>query len=197
MTHSIRGGAILALAVSLALAGCQSSRLGALETRPSPGPAPLTAAPSGTVTSGQLPPPAQPNVVASAPTTDASGFPTAPAPTTPTVATPDVNGSATPSIQPVSTGAPIAKEKIAGVWNVNTGGSTCRVATSLTKFGDAYRAASLGCGGDVASLGSWNVSGTQLVLNDRGGAKVATLFADGSGGYSGQTNGGRAISLTR
>lgn len=197
MTRSIRGGVTLALAATLALAGCQSSRLGALETRPGPGPAPLVAAPSGTVTSGQLPPPVQPGVNATAPATDPNGFPSAPEPVTTEVASTDtVTGNAT-SVQPVNTGAPISKEKIAGVWNIKTDGSSCRVATSLTKFGDAYRAASLGCGGDVAALGSWNVSGSQLVLNDRSGAKVATLFADGAGGYAGQTSGGRSITLSR
>ena len=54
MAFSKTGFLALAMA-SLALAGCQSERMSSINQ-----PAPLTPAPSGTVTGAQLPPPAAP-----------------------------------------------------------------------------------------------------------------------------------------
>lgn len=198
-SSSIRPLAVI-LTAGVVLAGCQSSRLGALQTQPTP--APITAAPAGTVTSGQLPPPVKPDaaVQTPAPTTTPvpteGEFPTAPE-NTQVAAAPVPEKPATPSVQPVATSGPVTKEALVGAWKVSTGGSSCQMFMALTKWSGGFRAAARGCPGDAASVSSWNVSGNQVVLSDSSGNKVASLFSNGSGGYSGQTSGGSQISFSR
>ncbi|MEL6436138.1 MAG: AprI/Inh family metalloprotease inhibitor [Pseudomonadota bacterium] len=192
--------------VSVAVSGCTSSRIGALETR---SPTPLSPAPSGTVTSTQLPPPAQPGTQSAAATQTPGGFPDAPQTPQPSgdlVTTGDggtqpvenvtTTTSPSPSVTEVAS-APVTKESMGGVWNASSGGSSCRIATSLTRGGSDFRAASLGCGGDLANVGFWNLNGNRVVLKDRSGNQVATLFQAGNNQFNGQTNGGSAVSLSR
>ncbi len=196
-SSSIRPLAII-LTAGVVLAGCQSSRLGALQTQPSP--APITAAPAGTVTSGQLPPPVQPDAATQAPaaTPPAGDFPEVPENTQVAAApVPETPATPTPSVQPVATQAPVSKEALVGAWKVATSGSSCQMFMALTPWSGGFRAAARGCPGDAASVSTWNVAGNQVVLSDSSGNKVATLFSNGSGGYSGQTNGGSQISFSR
>ena len=177
------------LVAGVVLAGCQSSRMGALETQSQP--APLMPAPAGTVTSNQLPPPVQPNAQQN------GNFPTAPANASNPNGT-DVASVENPSsIQNVSTNAPVTKEALVGAWKVSTGGSNCQMFMALTKWTGGFRAASRGCPGDAAAVSAWNVSGNKVVLSDTDGNQVATLFQSGATRYDGQTSGGSAISLSR
>jgi Protease inhibitor Inh len=180
------------LVAALALTGCQSSRMSDINTAPEP----LTAAPTGVVQQSQLPPPTNPAGTQVA-AVDPSQFPAAPTnpggiktltPTAPAVGT--QVATATP------TGPDLTVGGIAGVWNVNVAGQSCKVATPQTKFGQGFRAGPLKCPGEMANVKSWNVAGKQLTLYDEGGTAVAKLYGAG-GAYSGQTSGGSAISLTR
>ncbi|WP_245625530.1 protease inhibitor Inh/omp19 family protein [Ahrensia marina] len=178
------------LVAGVALAGCQSSRIGALQTQSQP--APLTPAPSGTVTSNQLPPPVQPG------NQQPNGnFPTAPENEANPNGTDVASADSQSSIQNVSTNAPVTKEALVGAWKVSTGGSSCQMFMALTKWTGGFRAASRGCPGDAASVSAWNVSGNKVVLSDTNGNQVATLFQSGPTQYNGQTSGGSAISLSR
>jgi Protease inhibitor Inh len=179
-------------AAAFALGGCQSSRMSDINTAPEP----LPAAPSGVVQQSQLPPPTNPAGTQAA-AVDPAQFPAAP--TTPGgikklgPATPAA-GTQVASAEP--TGPDLTVGGIAGVWNVNVAGQSCKVATPQTKFGQGFRAGPLKCPGEIANVKSWNVAGKQLTLYDEGGTAVANLYGAG-GGYSGQTSGGSAISLTR
>lgn len=158
-------------------AGCQSERMSRMEQRQ---PEPLEPAPAGSVTTNQLPPPSD--------TTADSGFPEAPADGTQMAA---VDAEAQASAPEVSAGS------VAGVWNVTIAGQSCRVATPQTKYGQGFRAGPLHCPPPMASVKSWNVSGKQLAFYDEGGSQLATLYASGAEGFSGQTTAGDAISLSR
>lgn len=180
------GGLAAAALAGLILGGCQSSRISGIDTG---GPAPVTAAPAGTIQQSQLPAPTSPApVVATAPT-DPSQFPAAP--TTPGVPEPTGTQVAAASGPDVTVGS------VAGVWNVSTGGGGCKVATPQTKYGQGFRAGPLKCPGDMANVKSWNVAGKQLVFYDESGGKVATLYQSSPGKFDGQTTGGSAVSLTR
>lgn len=185
--------------LAVLVSGCTGSRVGALNT----GPAPLQPAPSGSVTSNQLPPPATPGA-----------FPQAPAPQTPAVSpteqvagttlegleeTPEVPAATgtESSVQEVASAEPVTKEQLVGAWQVSTAGSSCQMFMALTQWTGGFRAASRGCPGDAADVSAWNVNGNQVVLSDAGGNQVATLFRSGADRYDGQTKGGRAISLSR
>ena len=177
-------GAMLSVALlALALAGCQSSRFGSLDSR---APAPLTPAPSGTVTASQLPPP-QP--AAGSMTSDA--FPDAPA-------APGGIAQSEEDLQLAAASAPdISPGSVAGVWEASIGGQSCKVATPQTKFGQGYRAGPLRCPPPLAGVKSWNVSGKQLSLYDDGGGILARLYSSGAERFDGQTASGEPISLSR
>lgn len=166
--------AVLAAAVAaLAASGCTSSRFASENTQP----APLPAAPSGQVSSQQLPPPAS----AQTPTE----FPTAP----------QTQVAALP--QPSANAPDLTAGSVAGVWNATVSGQSCKVATPQTKFGQGFRAGPLRCPAPVDGVKSWNVSGKQLTLYDESGSTLARLYASGPEKFDGQTSGGVPISLSR
>lgn len=179
------GSRYAALALLALTAGCQSERLARMDTQP----APLNAAPSGTITSTTLPPPSAPGA------TDPSAFP--PPPTTPgtdpTLASvsPEQIGAAPPDAPDVT------KEAMVGAWKVAAGAGSCQMMLSLTKMSADFRAASLRCPGTAAGVAAWNVAGKQVVLKDNGGNTVARLYSSGPERYDGQTSDGQPISFSR
>ena len=177
----LAGMAVLGLGL---LAGCQSSRVGALNTQPVV--APLPPAPAGTVQQGTLP------------AVGADQFPEAPVVASlpeETPATPDGGAAAAQPSAP--SGPAINRDALVGAWKVTTGGSSCQVFMALTQWTGGYRAASRGCPGDAAKIAAWDVSGSQVVLKDSTGNTVARLYASGGSRYDGATSGGAAISLAR
>jgi Protease inhibitor Inh len=180
------GGLAAAALAGLILGGCQSSRISGIDTYSPAGPAPVTAAPAGTIQQSQLPAPTSPAPVVA---TDPSQFPTAP--TSPDAPATDGTQIAAASGPDVTVGS------VAGVWSVSTGGGACKVATPQTKYGQGFRAGPLKCPGDMANVKSWNVAGKQLVFYDESGGKIATLYQSSPGKFDGQTTGGSAVSLSR
>lgn len=172
--------------LALALAGCQSDRFAPYQQRQQ-APAPLAAAPAGTVTAGQLPPPGQPGAIA-----DASQFPEAPGAASGQPQTADTQVAALESNAPeITTGS------VAGVWNASVGGQSCRIATPQTRFGEGYRAGPLRCPAPLDGVKSWNVSGKQLALYGDGGTVLARLYSSGGERFDGQTTSGQPVSLSR
>ncbi|WP_315926269.1 protease inhibitor Inh/omp19 family protein [Mesorhizobium sp. SP-1A] len=176
-----RTGLLAVSMAALVVSGCSSTRFSNMDSAQ---PAPLPAAPSGTVSSSQLPPPAAPG------TADPSAFPTAPNQNQQMASLPP-DGTAPASAVDVTPAA------VAGVWNVNMSGQSCKVATPQTKFGQGYRAGPLRCPAPVDGVKSWNVSGKQLTLYDQDGGTLARLYSSGSSRFDGQTSNGQAISLSR
>ena len=167
--------------LALALAGCQSDRFSRVDMRP----APLPAAPSGTVTAGQLPPPVQPG------TTDPSQFPAAPGSS-------GMQQNAGEQVAALEqNAADITAGGVAGVWNASISGQSCRVATPQTRFGQGFRAGPLRCPAPLDGVKSWNVSGKQLALYDESGSILARLYSSGGNRFDGQTSNGQPVSLSR
>ncbi len=169
----------VALLLSLGAAGCQGNRMSSLD---SVQPAPLPAAPSGTVTGSQLPPPAAPG------TPPAGQFPAAPG---------DQLAAATPTAEPPATAPDLTAGGVAGVWTASVSGQSCKVATPQTKFGAGYRAGPLRCPAPIDGVKSWNVSGKQLTLHDASGGVLARLYSTSPEKFDGQTESGVPISLSR
>lgn len=174
----------------LFLAGCQSDRISGINTN---GPAPLTAAPAGTVQQSQLPAPSSPPpVTTTVPAGDPNQFPAAPA------APGGAGGLPADGTQiAAASGADVTIGGVAGVWSVSTGGQSCKVATPQTKYGQGFRAGPLKCPGDMGNVKSWNVAGKQLVFYDENGGKLATLYQTAPGKFDGQTTGGSPVTLSR
>jgi len=174
-------GLVAVSLMALMAAGCSSSRMSSLESQP----APLTPAPSGTVTGSQLPPPAAPG------TTDPSAFPPAPGTTGTQVA------AIPPTSEPPASAPDLTVSSVAGVWNASVSGQSCKVATPQTKFGAGFRAGPLRCPAPLDGVKSWNVAGKQLTLYDESGATLARLYSSGAEKFDGQTESGVPVSLTR
>lgn len=178
-------GLTLVVLAALAVAGCQSSRVSSLSTRPEP----LTPAPSGAVVAGQLPPPLPPTAP-----TDPAAFPPPPGAGTQVAAV----DPAAPAEPVVPAGAPdLTAGSVAGVWNASVAGQSCRIATPQTRFGQGFRAGPLRCPAPLDGVKSWSVTGKQLALYDEGGNTIARLYSSGAERFDGQTTGGQPISLTR
>ena len=178
MAFSKPGLLAASLVALMTAAGCTSTRLSSMDSQP----APLPAAPAGTVTSGQLPPPVAPG---------ASQFPAAPQQQTQVAALPADGGAA-------AANAPdLTASSVAGVWSASVSGQSCKVATPQTKFGQGFRAGPLRCPAPIDGVKSWNVAGKQLTLFDEGGSPLAKLYSSGAGRFDGQTSNGLPISLNR
>ena len=182
MVFKTGGMAVATSLMVIALAGCQSDRFSRVDSRP----APLPAAPAGTVTAGQLPPPVQPG------TTDPSQFPEAPG------ADGAAQGADGTQIAALEQNAgDITAGGVAGVWNASISGQSCRVATPQTRFGQGFRAGPLRCPAPLDGVKSWNVSGKQLALYDEGGNVLARLYSSSANRFDGQTSTGQPLSLSR
>ncbi|PRD44515.1 hypothetical protein C5748_07540 [Phyllobacterium phragmitis] len=176
----------LASAAILA-AGCQSSRLGNLDTvSPSPSPLPpLRAAPAGNVQQSNLPAP------------NASQFPAPPAGAQNNALPGEIDTGTQMANVPPATAPDLTVGSVAGVWTASVAGQSCKVATPQTKFGQGYRAGPLRCPGELGNLASWAVNGKQLVFYDASGGTVAQLYSSGENRFDGQTTTGQAVSLSR
>jgi hypothetical protein len=172
MISSARG-VTLAATLAVLLAGCQSSRFNQVESRP----APLPAAPSGTVSSATLPPPATP--------------------TPPTVTDPALDQMAAAPAAPPVDAPDLTPGTVGGVWTVSVSGQSCKIATSQTKYGSGFRAGPLRCPAPVDGVKSWNVAGKQLSLYDENGGVMARLYSSGPEKFDGQTESGVPISFSR
>ncbi|HMQ59004.1 MAG TPA: protease inhibitor Inh/omp19 family protein [Rhizobiaceae bacterium] len=188
-------GAVAIILAAAVVSGCQSARLGALDTSRNGRLEPLPASPSGQVRSSQLPPAGQ-SSFPDAPQPSAPAAPTTPSPTdTASLEQPEEKK---PSIQEVPANAPtVTKNAMVGSWRVSSGGSNCQMFLTLTKFGSGSRGGTRGCDGELANLRIWNVSGKQVVLSDENGTVLGRLFASGNNKFDGQTSGGRAVTLSR
>ncbi|MBU4529861.1 MAG: protease inhibitor Inh/omp19 family protein [Hoeflea sp.] len=167
---------LVAVAVAAVLGGCQRTSYNGLNTQQQP--APLMPAPVGGVESGQLAPPMTPQP---------GEFPAAPTAQAPSVA-PEVAAANAPEV---------TREALIGRWSASSGGSTCDVFLSLTKWTGGYRAASRGCVGNAAAISAWDVQGKQVILSDSSGNQVARLYQSANERYDGSTSAGQPISLSR
>lgn len=172
------------LLVSVAVAGCSSSRFGTYSTRSTVA-EPLPPAPAGTITGNQLPPPGS-----TTPTGDPTQFPDPPQAA-------GTQRSTEADAQLAANAPEVSRETLVGAWKVTTGGGSCQMFMALTKWTGGFRAASRGCPGDAANVAAWDVKGKQVVLSDSDGTTVARLYSSGNERFDGQTTGGQPISLSR
>ncbi|GEO85740.1 MULTISPECIES: protease inhibitor Inh/omp19 family protein [Alphaproteobacteria] len=163
------------VAILLSLAGCQRASYSGFNSGASSLP-PLEAQPVPSVQSGQLPPPGA-----------SSNFPAAPAPMTQTAAA---------DVAP-ATALDLTKESMVGNWRVSNAGTSCDMFLTLTNLGSGSRGGTRGCAGPLTAMGSWEVSGKQVVLKDRSGNVLGRLYKTADARYDGTTNTGQPISLSR
>lgn len=169
----------LAVAVLAALSGCQRTGFGGLmptrgpQAQPLTQPQPINPAPVGGVQSSDL----------SDPTQSQNDFPDTP--------------TAVGTGQSVASGQTVTKEELIGRWTLASGGQSCDIFLSLTKWTGGFRAASRGCSGSMALIAAWDVKDTRVVLADSAGSMVAQLYKTASERYDGSAAGGVSVSLSR
>ena len=173
-SHAVTGAAIL-----LALAGCQRTSYSNMNAANSALP-PLQAQPVPSVQSGQLPPPGA---------TDPNQFPAAPATNTAAA----VGAAGAPA-----TALDVTKESMVGNWRVQSAGSSCDMFLTLTNLGSGSRGGTRGCAGELTTMGSWEVAGgKQVVLKDRNGNTIGSLYKTADARFDGSTATGQPVSLSR
>ena len=171
---------VTSLAVVMMLAGCASDRMDTYQDSDAR-PQPLEAQPVAPVESGQLPDP----------TTDTAQFPQKP------VVDPALGQNQQANATPPATAMDVKKESLVGGWKVNAGGANCDMFLTLTNLGSGSRGGTRGCTGQLATMGSWEVSGKQVVLKDRDGNSLATLYKSAENRFDGSLSGGQPLSLSR
>ena len=91
----------------------------------------------------------------------------------------------------------LTREALIGRWSATSGGTSCDVFLSLTKWTGGYRAASRGCVGNAAAIAAWDVQGKQVILADSSGNQIARLYQSANERYDGSTSTGQPIALSR
>ena len=172
-SHAVTGAAIL-----LALAGCQRTSYSSMNAANSSRP-PLQAQPVPSVQAGQLPPPGA---------AGSSQFPAAPATTT---------AALDPTAGAPASALDVTKESMVGNWRVQSAGSSCDMFLTLTNLGSGSRGGTRGCAGELTTMGSWEVSGKQVVLKDRNGNVIGSVYKTADARFDGSTASGQPVSLSR
>nr|WP_246748796.1 protease inhibitor Inh/omp19 family protein [Rhizobium setariae] len=163
------------------LSGCASDRMDTYDNS-SVKPQPLEAQPVAPVEAGQLPDP----------TTDTAQFPQKP------VVDPALGQNTQADAAAAAAALDIKKEAMVGGWKVNAGGANCDMFLTLTNLGSGSRGGTRGCSGELMAMGSWEVSGKQVVLKDRAGNQLARLYKTAENRFDGSlANSGQPVSLSR
>jgi Protease inhibitor Inh len=170
----IQAACVLGLVVSLS--ACQRTTSDSFAMSTPAAPAPLQAQPVSQVQTGQL--------------SDPSQFPQAPAADT-------MVASATPDAAPPATAMDITKESMVGNWKVASSGATCDMFLTLTNLGSGSRGGTRGCVGVLSTMGSWEVSGKQVLFKDRDGNVLGRVYKSAEARYDGSTGAGQPVSLSR
>jgi hypothetical protein len=173
--------AAAAAVIGLSLAGCQRTGYNNdYGSSPAYSPPPLQAAPVSPVQSSQLPDP----------TGNGSQFPAAPA------NTPGAAGQQQSAAVSAS-GMDVTKESMVGSWKVGNGGTSCDMFLTLTNLGSGSRGGTRGCVGELTTMGSWEVAGKQVLLKDRNGGQIGSVYKTADSRFTGTTASGQPITLSR
>ncbi|WFR94968.1 protease inhibitor Inh/omp19 family protein [Rhizobium tumorigenes] len=174
--------AATAAVIGVALAGCQRTGYNNDYGSASPAysPPPIQAAPVGQVQSSQLP----------SPTGTGSQFPAPPS------ANPG-NGAPQQNAAIAASGLDVTKESMVGSWKVGNGGTSCDMFLTLTNLGSGSRGGTRGCVGELTTMGSWEVAGKQVVLKDRSGNQLGSVYKTADSRFTGTTASGQPITLSR
>jgi hypothetical protein len=164
-------------------AGCSISNPFGDERDRAPAPAPLAAAPAGSVTETTLPPPP-----------GATQDPNAPS----GLAALDPATQAGAAAAPAASGIEVGRTDFLGSWTIASAGDSCQLSVALTTWTGGYRASTRGCtNAALTSVSAWNMEGNQVQLMNDSGATIARLYPASKTQFNGQTEGGGPISVSR
>lgn len=157
---------------------------------PPPGSAPPSSGPPGGAA-----PPYYPQSAPSAPPASSGGVGSAPGnfPAAP----PQVPNSAPPAPS-VATAAP-TRSSVTGNWQLSeSAGTRCRLTLSSAPKLDLYGAGTSGCAAkELQRVNAWELSGSEIILYEAGGAVVARLRGGGTSFAGASTRSGAPISIAK
>ena len=183
---ALRFHTLMTVAVTAVLAsGCSLMSFGRDEPRYQ-APEPLAAVPSGSVTGAPLPPPGQ-------------AAPGMTAPVAPTgLAALDPSAQAPGAPPPVAGEAPVGRTDLLGGWTISSAGDSCQLFMTLTTWAGGYRASTRGCtNASLQTISAWNMEGGQVQLLNDAGSTLARLYPQSKTQFSGQTEGGGPVTVSR
>jgi hypothetical protein len=194
--------ALALVPLTIAMAGCQSSRFDSgagypppgrrmasappLEPEVTPGPAPM-----GAVESSPLPPAPGTSVAPMAP-----GAPGGVAVTEPVPGQPAVASLGTPAAAPAPAPS-LTRSSAVGRWTAKEAAGSCGVTLSSTPSLDLYKASTSGCANkDLQSVNAWELRDGEVYLYARGG--VVARLRDSGGQFNGViAKSGAPLSLSK
>jgi hypothetical protein len=108
----------------------------------------------------------------------------------------------TSSTTPATATAPgtveLGRTDLLGGWTINAAGESCQLFMTLTTWSGGYRASTRGCtNAALQGVSAWNLESGQVQLFNDSGATIARLYASSKTQFSGQTEGGGPIAVTR
>ena len=177
---AVRFHAVMTVGLTaLLVGGCNLLSFGRGDPNP---PAPLAAAPAGSVTTSALPPPT------------ASGMP-GEQPSGLAALDPSMQGGAPAG----ATGAVgLGRTDMLGGWTINAAGESCQLFMTLTTWSGGYRASTRGCTNPaLQTVSAWNLEGGQVQLFNDAGSTIARLYPASKTLFNGQTEGSGPISVSR
>lgn len=200
-----RLGAVSTLcSLALLVSGCSMMPFGRDKPRTPVRPAPLAAAPSGSVTAAPLPPPTPvappanpqaPGLAALDPALRSGATPP------PAATLPEATGTVTvPAATPAAAAGnvEVGRTDLLGGWQIASAGDKCQLFMTLTTWSGGYRASTRGCTNPaLQKISAWNMEGRQVQLINDSGATVARLYPSSTTQFNGQTEGGGPVSVSR
>lgn len=97
-----------------------------------------------------------------------------------------------------TTALEVSESDLVGGWALTSGGETCQLFMTLTRWEGGNRASTRGCGNEtLAAVSAWELSGKTITLKDGEGATVATVLATAPQTFNGRSAEGLAVTVAR
>jgi Protease inhibitor Inh len=184
---AVRFQSFIAIGVTALLAGGCSMLSFGRDGPSSATPQPLAAAPTGTITGEPLPPPG-------APPPPPSGL----AALDPSLQTGAMQTGAVQPVPPPIGSDQLGRTDLLGGWQISTATDSCSLFMTLTTWAGGYRASTRNCtSANLQTVSAWNMEGTQVQLLNDAGTTIARLYPSSKTQFSGQTEGGGPITVSR
>jgi len=147
-------------------------------------PAPLVAAPTGSITGAALPPP--------------DGLTPPAAPSGLAALDPNAQVPAPAIAVPASASVEVGRTDLLGGWTISAAGDSCQLFMTLTTWAGGYRASTRGCTNPaLQTISAWNMESGQVQLLNDSGTTIARLYPASKTLFNGQTEGGGPVIVSR
>jgi hypothetical protein len=95
-------------------------------------------------------------------------------------------------------GTQLGRTDLLGGWTISTASDSCQLFMTLTTWAGGYRASTRNCtSANLQTVSAWNMEGTQVQLLNDAGTTVARLYPSSNTQFTGQTEGGGPITVSR